>query len=97
MARHPLAPTWPIELHTTLTFRQVSSGTSMLTVVWTPQNASAEEQAAFDAGHQSMTQGWSGTLDKLDAYLAEAQDQLRSLGYRYTCTYEGMKPTFVRL
>ena len=35
--------------------------------------------------------------EHLGAYLAEAQDQLRSLGYRYTCTYEGMKPTFVRL
>ncbi len=35
--------------------------------------------------------------EHLGAYLAEAQDQLRSLGYRYTCTFEGMKPTFVSL
>ena len=35
--------------------------------------------------------------EHLGAYLAEAQDQLRALGYRYFCTFEGMRPTFVRL
>ena len=32
-------------------------------------NATAEEQKTFDAGHASMTQGWSGTLDQLETYL----------------------------
>ena len=35
-------------------------------------NATAEEHKTFDAGHASMTQGWSGTLDQLEAYLAKA-------------------------
>ena len=33
----------------------------------------AEEQQTFDAGHASMNQGWSGTLEKLEAYLARVR------------------------
>ena len=32
-----------------------------------------EERKTFDAGHASMNQGWSGTMDKLEAYLTEAK------------------------
>ncbi len=31
-----------------------------------------EERKTFDAGHASMTQGWSGTMEQLEAYLAKA-------------------------
>ena len=27
----------------------------------------------FDAGHASMNQGWSGTMEQLEAYLAKAK------------------------
>ena len=40
------------------------------TVRWSPHNATEEERKTFDAGHDSMQQGWSGTLDQLADYLA---------------------------
>ena len=42
------------------------------TVRWQTLDATAEEQKTFDAMHDSMTQGWTGTMDKLAAYLASA-------------------------
>ena len=32
-----------------------------------------EEQKTFDAMHDSMTQGWGGTMDQLAAYLAKTK------------------------
>jgi uncharacterized protein YndB with AHSA1/START domain len=71
LTRHPMAPTWPIELLTIVTFEEQADGKTKLTVRWSPLNPTAEEQQTFDAGHDSMRQGWGGTLDKLDAYLAQ--------------------------
>jgi hypothetical protein len=45
----------------------------MLTIRWSPINATAEDQATFDAGHDSMRGGWGGTLDQLTAYLAKVK------------------------
>ena len=70
LTRHPLAPTWPIEMHTVFAFTEPEPGKSTFTVTWMPLYATPEEQAAFDAGHDSMTQGWTGTLDRLSAHLA---------------------------
>jgi hypothetical protein len=33
--------------------------------------ATEAERAVFDASHDSMTQGWTGTLDKLETHLAK--------------------------
>jgi uncharacterized protein YndB with AHSA1/START domain len=73
LSRHPLAPTWPIELLSVFTFDEMPDGKTKFTVTWTPHNATAEERAAFDAGHASMTGGWSGTMDQLEAYLKGAR------------------------
>ena len=72
VTRHPMAPTWPLEMLSILTFEELPGGKTKFTVRWSPHNPSAEEQATFDAGHASMNQGWTGTLDKLAAYLATA-------------------------
>ena len=71
-SRHPMAPTWPLEMLSIFTFEEESSGRTKFTVRWSPLNASEEEQATFAAGHDSMKQGWGGTLDKLAAYLPKA-------------------------
>jgi len=73
VTRHPMAPTWPLEMLSILTFEELPGGKTRFTVRWSPHNASAEEQQTFDAGHASMTQGWTGTLDKLEQYLATAR------------------------
>jgi len=70
LSRHPLAPNWPLEMLSTFTFEEIH-GKTKFTVRWAPHNAAPEEQAAFDAGHASMTGGWTGTMDQLEAYLAK--------------------------
>ena len=74
LARHPMAPTWPLEMLSIFTFEELPGGKTKFTVRWSPHNASAEEQTTFDAGHGSMQQGWSGTLEQLEAYLARTKD-----------------------
>jgi uncharacterized protein YndB with AHSA1/START domain len=68
--RHPLSLTWPLELLTTVTFEAQSDGKTKVTLVWSPLNATAEEQQTFDAAHDSMRGGWGGTFERLEAHLA---------------------------
>ena len=72
LTRHPMAPTWPIEMLSIFTFEEQPGGKTRFTVRWSPHNATAEEQATFDNGHASMNTGWSGTMENLEAYLAKA-------------------------
>jgi uncharacterized protein YndB with AHSA1/START domain len=71
VTRHPMAPTWPLEMLSIFTFEDEGSKTKF-TVRWSPLNASEEERATFAAGHASMNQGWSGTMERLEGYLAKA-------------------------
>ncbi|MES1154947.1 MAG: SRPBCC domain-containing protein [Pseudorhodoplanes sp.] len=69
VTRHPMAPTWPLEMLSTFTFEEMPGGKTKFTVRWMPYNATEEERATFEAGRDSMQGGWSGTLDKLAEYL----------------------------
>ena len=73
LTRHPLAPAWPIEMYSVFTFEEQPGGKTKFTVRWSPHNPMEEERKAFDAGHGSMTQGWSGTLEQLETYLAKTK------------------------
>ncbi len=75
LGRHPLAPQWPLQMLTLYTFEDIGGGKTRFTVHWSPFEPTAEEQAVFDAGHDSMNMGWSGTLDKLTDYLTRTQQQ----------------------
>ena len=68
ITRHPLSPTWPLELLSSITLDE-EKGKTTVTVHWSPIHATDEERATFDKGRESMTGGWGGTLDKLEAYL----------------------------
>ena len=70
VARHPMSPTWPIELLSTITFAE-RQGKTTVVIRWTPINPAQEEQKAFDASHESMKMGWGGSLDQLAEYLAK--------------------------
>lgn len=72
VTRHPMAPQWPLQTHATYTFAKTGRGKTKFTLSCAPLNASPEESAAFAAGHDSMTQGWGSTLDKLADFLAQA-------------------------
>jgi uncharacterized protein YndB with AHSA1/START domain len=70
VARHPMHLAWPLEMLSTITFTEQAGGTTV-TVRWLPLNATEEERKTFEAGFDSMQQGWSGTLDRLTDYLAK--------------------------
>jgi len=70
ITRHPMAPTWPREMLSTVTFDE-QAGKTTFTVRWIPINETDEEWKMFDTGRGSMKQGWTGTFDQLEAYLAK--------------------------
>ncbi|MGA2583589.1 MAG: SRPBCC domain-containing protein [Tepidisphaeraceae bacterium] len=72
MTRHPLSPTWPLQMLTTVTFVE-QDGKTEITLRWIPINSTDVENKTFDAGRDSMNMGWGGTFDQLDAYLAQTK------------------------
>ena len=70
ITRHPMSPTWPLEMLSTFTFEEQPGGKTKVTIRWSAHNATEEERKTFDAGHDSMRQGWGGTMEQLEAYLA---------------------------
>ena len=71
LARHALHATWPLEMLSTITFAE-AGGRTTLTIRWVPLAATEPEIATFEAGRDSMQQGWTGTLDQLARHLAKA-------------------------
>jgi uncharacterized protein YndB with AHSA1/START domain len=71
ITRHPMSASWPRELLSTFLFAE-QDGRTTLTIKWTPLDADAAERATFGGAHDSMRQGWTGTLDQLADYLAKA-------------------------
>ena len=70
ITRHPMSATWPLEMLSTFTLTE-ENGRTTATVHWTPLNATEEEIKTFNAAHDGMKQGWTGTFDQLEAYLAK--------------------------
>jgi uncharacterized protein YndB with AHSA1/START domain len=64
----PFAEEWPREILATITFEERDGGTNV-TVHWMPIKASASEWETFETRRASMTGGWTGTFDQLDAHL----------------------------
>lgn len=71
ISRHPMAPTWPETMLTTVTFTEEGSKQTRVTVSWEVfGSATIEEVEAFLAQRGGMTQGWTGSFDKLDEYIS---------------------------
>lgn len=68
--RAPFSPNWPLEVLNVIEFRE-SGGKTTLHMTGSPYNATAEEEAMFESMKPSMNQGFTGTLDQLEAYLAQ--------------------------
>src|SRR5262249_19009776 len=68
--RAPFSPTWPLEILNTLTLSE-HKGKTTLTIRAVPFNAAKEESETFEAGLDSMRQGFNGSLDQLADYLAQ--------------------------
>lgn len=71
VVRAPFAATWPLEMLSTTTLTE-AAGRTTVTQAALALNASPEERQTFDASHDSMRMGWTGTFDQLGEYLAKA-------------------------
>lgn len=71
VARHPLTPTWPETMLTTVELTAEGPEQTRVTVTWEPYgNVTAEEMETFLKARGGMTQGWTGSFDKLEEALA---------------------------
>jgi uncharacterized protein YndB with AHSA1/START domain len=69
LTRAPFKDTFPLQILNTLTLAE-ESGKTTLTLRGQPLYATAEERATFIDMFPSMQQGFGGTFDQLEAYLA---------------------------
>jgi uncharacterized protein YndB with AHSA1/START domain len=71
LSRHPLAPTWPAAMLTTVQLTAEGPDRTRVTVTWEPHGVTTpEELETFIKSRGGMTQGWTGSFDKLEEYLA---------------------------
>lgn len=69
ITRHPFSQDpWPLQLLTIVAFDE-TAGKTTVTVTWTPFDATDAERQTFEKGRESMKAGWTGTFDRLAAYL----------------------------
>lgn len=70
ISRHPMAPTWPEAMKTTVSFHEEGPTQTRVTVEWEVfGNADSSERETFKGAKGGMTQGWTGSFDKLEEYL----------------------------
>jgi uncharacterized protein YndB with AHSA1/START domain len=70
MTRHPMMPTWPAEMLSTADFVE-NEGKTTVTITWLPLNPNDEERQVFESMRSGMNQGWTGTFEQLENYLAK--------------------------
>jgi uncharacterized protein YndB with AHSA1/START domain len=71
ISRHPMVPVWPATMLSTVTLAAEGPDRTRVTVVWEPDGPTTKEELkAFIDMRGSMTQGWSGSFDKLEDRLA---------------------------
>lgn len=71
ISRPSWTPHWPLVMRATVTLSEEPEGRTRVTVEWEPQApVTKEEMAAFVAERAGMTQGWTGSFDKLEEALS---------------------------
>jgi uncharacterized protein YndB with AHSA1/START domain len=69
--RAPFAEDWPLEVLNAMTLVE-HDGVTTVTLRGSPLNATEAEKKRFEAMKPSMNQGFAGTFDQLEQYLASA-------------------------
>jgi uncharacterized protein YndB with AHSA1/START domain len=70
VSRHPMAPVWPETMLTTVLLTEEGPNNTRVTVTSECHGETTrEELEAFVRERSGMTQGWTGSFDKLDALL----------------------------
>jgi uncharacterized protein YndB with AHSA1/START domain len=70
--RAPFNPNWPLEILNVLTLAE-EGGKTVLTLQGSPLNATEEERAVYEGMAASLQQGFEGTFQQLEEYLASRQ------------------------
>lgn len=71
VTRHPFSNmVWPLQMLTEAKFTELNGRTNV-TITSKAIEATDEERQTFDGMHGSMTQGWTGTFERLAAQLAK--------------------------
>ena len=69
--RHPMAPTWPATMLTTVDLTAEAPDRTRVTITWEIHGPTTrEELETFINAKAGMTQGWTGSFDKLEEYLS---------------------------
>lgn len=72
ISRHPMAPTWPETMKTTVSFHEEGPNQTRVTIEWEVHGeATPTEHETFKSAKGGMTQGWTGSFDKLEDYIAK--------------------------
>ncbi len=70
ITRHPMSPTWPETMLTTVTFSEEGPDKTRVTINWEVYgDATDAERDTFHNAKAGMTQGWGGSFDKLEDYI----------------------------
>ncbi len=69
---HPMAPTWPKRMLTTVHFQDFGPKT-LISLYWAAIDPSEAEMKTFQQGMDGMKGGWGGSFDRLDEYLKEGR------------------------
>lgn len=70
ISRHPMAPSWPETMLTIVQLTAEGADQTRVTVTWAPHGAvTPAELETFVKARAGMTQGWTGSFDKLEEYL----------------------------
>lgn len=81
ISRHPKAPTWPATMLTTVALTAEGPERTRVTVTWEPYGAATREEIdTFTKAKGGMTQGWTGSFDKLEAHLDAARQGAKRAG-----------------
>jgi uncharacterized protein YndB with AHSA1/START domain len=66
-----MSATWPETILTTVQLTEEGPDRTRVTVTWQPHGTiTREELETFINSKAGMTQGWTGSFDKLEAHLA---------------------------
>ncbi len=69
-SRHPMAPVWPAVMLTNVLLSEEGPNSTRVTVTWEPYGKVTQEEVDFFMqARGGMTQGWTGSFDKLESYL----------------------------
>lgn len=72
ITRHPMSPTRPETMLTVVELNEEGPDRTRVTITWEPfVNFTPEELETFLTARGGMTQGWTGSFDKLEEYLVQ--------------------------